>query len=613
MISSSVDEIKNRLDIVQVIGNYIKLHKTGANFRAVCPFHSEKKPSFFVSPARQIWHCFGCAKGGDIFGFVKEIEGVEFGDALRILAQKAGVELKPISQELKTERARLYEICELSGRFFEKQLEGNRIGQDVKKYLLNRGITEESIKKWRLGYSPDAWQGLSDFLVSQGYQREEIEKAGLAVKNEKGSYYDRFRGRIIFPIFDSNSQVIGFGGRVFGDKAKNEIAKYVNTPNTLLYDKSRVLYGLDRAKVDIRRKNECVLVEGYTDVILLSQAGFSNVVASSGTALTPFQLKILKRYSENLLTAFDMDIAGDSATKRGIDLAQVAGFNIKVLLLPENSDPADIIFKNAGDWEEILKNAKSILDFYFDTTFLRNDSKAVEGKKNVSKILLPVIKRVPNEIERSFWIQELAKRLEVKEDDVREELKKIKLSEDPFALEQEETINLPQKSRKELLEERLASLILRCPEEVTYVSADVISVLSPRIYQIISYVKENPDFVSSINAGQRIETPELSVELNDFLNYLLLKSEIETAELKAGEECQNCVREIKFLETRNKLNEISREIKKAEDMRQSEKVDQLSQEFNQCSKSLNELEQISNSERNTPDILNPVRYEKKES
>jgi DNA primase len=599
MLSSPVDEIKNRLDIVEVLGGYIKLHKTGANFRAVCPFHSEKKPSFFVSPARQIWHCFGCGKGGDIFGFVKEIEGVEFGDALRILAQKAGVEIKPVNQELKTERTRLYEICELSARFFEKQLEGNKIGDNVKKYLLDRGITEESIKKWRLGYSPDTWQGLSDFLVSRGYQREEIEKAGLVVKNEKGSYYDRFRGRIIFPIFDLNSQVIGFGGRVFGEKSKTEIAKYVNTPNTLLYDKSQVLYGLDKNKMEIRKKNECVLVEGYTDVILLFQAGYTNVVASSGTALTPYQLKIIKRYSENLLTAFDMDVAGDSATKRGIDLAQTFGFNIKVLLLPEDSDPADIISKNAKDWENILQNSKSILDFYFDTTFSRQDSKTPEGKKAVSKILLPVIKRIPNNIERSFWIQELSKRLEVKEEAVAEELKKTKLSEEVFGLEKEELMNLPQKSRKELLEERLATLILRSPENLSYLFDDTLPLLSPQICQIICYIKENPDFTKAINTGQKIETPELSNELNNLLNYLLLKSEIETAGLEINEECKDCLREIKSLEVKNKLNEISKQIKKAEELHESEKLDRLLQEFNQCSKSLCDLEQ--------------TLYEKKES
>jgi len=597
MLSSPVDEIKNRLDIVEVVGGYIKLHKTGANFRAVCPFHSEKKPSFFVSPARQIWHCFGCQKGGSIFNFVMEIEGVEFGDALRILAQKAGVEMKPVSKELKTERARLYEICELSARFFEKQLEGNKIGDSVKKYLLDRGITEESIKKWRLGYSPDKWQGLSDFLVSQGYLREEIQKAGLVVKNETGNYYDRFRGRIIFPIFDLNSQVIGFGGRVFGEKSKDEIAKYVNTPNTLLYDKSQVLYGLDKNKMEIRKKNECVLVEGYTDVILLFQAGYTNVVASSGTALTPYQLKIIKRYSENLLTAFDMDVAGDSATKRGIDLAQTLGFNIKVLLLPEDSDPADIISKNAKDWENILQNSKSIIDFYFDSTFSRHDSKTPEEKKAVSKILLPVIKRIPNNIERSFWIQELSKRLEVKEEAVAEELKKIKLNEEVFGLEKEELINLPQKSRKDLLEERLAVLILRSPENLSYLFDDVLPLLSPQICQIICYIKENPDFTKAISAGQKIETPELSNELNNLLNYLLLKSEIETDGLEINEECKDCLREIKSLEIKNKLNEISKEIKKAEESHESEKLDKLLQEFNQCSKSLCDFEQISHEKK----------------
>jgi DNA primase len=590
MLSSPVDEIKNRLDIIQVIGSYIKLSKAGANFRAICPFHSEKKPSFFVSPARQIWHCFGCGKGGDIFGFVKEIENVEFGDALRLLAQKAGVELKPVSKELKTERARLYEICEWASRFFEKQLE-SKAGGAVKKYLLDRGLTEESIKKWRLGYSPDRWQVLSDFLVGKGYKRGEIERAGLAVKNEKGNFFDRFRGRIIFPVFDLNSQVIGFGGRVFGEKAKNEVAKYVNTPNTLLYDKSRVLYGLNDGKMDIRKKNECILVEGYTDVILLSQAGFRNVVASSGTALTSFQLKILKRYSENLLTAFDMDIAGDSATKRGIDLAQAIGFNVKVLLLPEESDPADIIQKNAKDWETILQNSKSILDFYFDTTFARHASKTGEAKKKISGILLPVIKRIPNEIERSFWVQELSKRLGVKEEAVAEELKKTKLSREFLALEEEELpVVSQQKSRKELLEERLAALILRSPKTLGSVSEDVFSCLSPRICQVLSFVKDNPAFLSAVNDGRKIETPQLPVEVNDLLNYLLLKSEVEAADPDADTECHHCVREIKFLKIKYKLNELSDEIKRAEEAQNFQMVDKLIKEFNSCSKSLCDLE-----------------------
>ena len=583
MISSPIDEIKNRLNIVEVIGNYIKLQKTGANFRALCPFHSEKKPSFFVSPARQIWHCFGCSKGGSIFNFVMEIEGVEFGDALRILAQKAGIELKrqtPEYSRLKSERQKLYEICELATKFFEKQLEESKIGKEAKKYLVGRGISEESIKKWRIGYSPDVWQGLSDFLTSRGYQKEEIEKAGLGLTSEKGSFYDRFRGRIIFPIFDLNSQVIGFGGRIFKERDKEEVAKYVNTPNTLLYDKSRVLYGLDKAKVEIRKKDFCILVEGYTDVIMSHRAGNENVVATSGTALTPYQLRILKRYSENLVTAFDMDIAGDSATKRGIDLAQLQGFNIKVIRLSEGKDAAEIILKNEEEWKEALENPKSILDFYFETTLSRFDRKTPEGKKEISKILLPVIKRIPNKIEQSHWIQELAKKLEVKEEDIAEELKKVKLSEEIYGLEPEEIINLPQKSRKELLEERIVTLILRSPENLDNLPQKDFHLFSPQIEQLLSHLKENP----------KGEVTKLAPELGDLLNYLSLKTEIETIEVDFKEEFKDCLREIKSLEIKNKLAQISREIKAAEEEKDSKKIEKLIQEFNRYSKSLCDLE-----------------------
>src|SRR5581483_2394960 len=230
-MDSQLEEIKNKLSVVDVVGGYIKLTKTGINYRGVCPFHSEKKPSFFVSPHRQMWHCFGCGAGSSIFDFVMKIEGVEFGDALRILAAKAGIQLKQENPRLRTERARLYEICHLACSFFEKQLESSQIGQEAKKYLLGRGITQDSINRWRLGYSPDTWNGLSDFLVGKGYQRSEIVKAGLAIEKEgkAGDSYDRFRGRIMFPVFDVNSQVVGFGGRVFKEADNKEIAKYINT------------------------------------------------------------------------------------------------------------------------------------------------------------------------------------------------------------------------------------------------------------------------------------------------------------------------------------------------------------------------------------------------
>ncbi len=557
MFNSPIEEIKDRLDIVEVIRGYIKLQKAGANYRALCPFHNEKKPSFFVSPSRQIWHCFGaCSEGGDIFKFIMKIEGVEFGDALRILAQKAGVELKRQDPKLKTERQRLYEILELSCRFFEKQLEVSPTGGEAKEYLLKRGVKEETIKKWRLGYAPDAWQGLSDFLVSRGYKREEIERAGLALKSEKtGNYFDRFRARITFPIFDLSSQVIGFGGRVF----KNEdTAKYVNSPNTLLYDKSRILYGLNKAGVSIRKKDFCVLVEGYMDVILAHQTGFENVVATSGTALTQRQLSILKRYSENLLTAFDMDLAGDSATKRGIDLAQSHGFNIKVITMPEEKDPADVISENPKTWQNLLQEATTIHDFYFNNALAQFDKDTLEGKKGISRILLPVIKRIPNKIEQSHWVKNLADVLQAREEDVLAELSKIKV--DDFSKQTfEQIIVSPPKSRKELLEERLIMLMIKFPEKLSLIKEEDFQIFSCRTLEIINCLKQK--------------------KKNSQIDYFSLKAETGQFNFESKEEFECYLSEIRNLMLKNKLDNISKEIKRAEEEKDFAKANQLFKEF----------------------------------
>jgi DNA primase len=586
MLASPIEEIKNRLDIVEVIQGYIKLQKAGANYRALCPFHSEKKPSLFISPARQIWHCFGCSAGGDVFRFVMQIEGIEFGDALKILAQRSGVELKRQDPKLKTERQRFYEICELSTKFFEKQLEGSKTGQEIKNYLLNRGLDEESIKKWRIGYAPDLWQGLGDFLFSRGYKKEEAERAGLLIKNEEKRFYDRFRGRIIFPIFDLNSQVIGFGGRIFQEPKKKEEnseiieAKYVNTPATLLYDKSRVLYGLDRAKVEIRKKDFCILVEGYIDAIMCSQAGFQNVVATSGIALTPFQLKTLKRYSGNVLTAFDMDIAGDTATKRGIDLAQSQGFNIKIITMP-GKDPADVILEDPKNWEKLVSEARSIVDFYFTTTLTKFDKEKPEGKKEIAKIILPVIKRIPNKIEQSHWIAKLAKELSVKEEDIAEELKKVKIEQKDWFIEENTPFNLEKKSRKEMLEERLLALILKSPTLTSFIEEKELGLFSPKSKEIALNIKNNPNLNFQEN---------FSPELSDFLNYLFLKTEVElNEEIDLGKETETCLREICLLGTKNKLEDAAQLIKKAEEERDWERVKSLAGEFNNLIRELDDL------------------------
>ncbi len=573
---SPIEEIKSKLDIVEVISSYINLKRCGRNFRALCPFHSEKNPSFFVSPERQIWHCFGCSRGGDVFKFVMLIEGIEFGEALKILAQKAGVELKPIKPELKTERMRLFEICELATKFFQKQLE-SKTGKEVLDYLKGRGINDESIQKWRIGWAPKTFDSLIKFLVSKGYKKEEIEKAGLAIKTESGKYYDRFRGRIIFPIFDLNSQVIGFGGRIFKEE---EGAKYINTPNTLLYDKSKVLYGLNEAKVEIRKRDFCILVEGYTDVILAHQVGFENTVSSCGTSLSPFQLRVLKRYSDNLYLAFDMDIAGDFATKRGIDLAQLSGFNIKVVSLPQNKDPADVISENPTSFQEAILNSLSILEFYFQSAFSKYDKKTLEGKKEIAKMLLPVIKRIPNQIEKAHWISKLARELEVREENIERELEKIKIEEETLGIEAEESLTMSQKSRTEILQERILVLLLKSPENIKIINEETISLFDSKASEILQKIKAN----------QKLTPEEFSPETKEYFNILSLRAELEEIDQEnILTDLKFCLKELQSIKIKEKIKEISEKLRMAEVEKNFEKVQQLTEQLRHLTEKLAKL------------------------
>ncbi len=576
MINSPIDEIKNRLDIVDVVKGYVKLEKAGVNYRALCPFHSEKTPSFFVSPSRQIWHCFGgCGKGGDIFRFIMEVEGVEFNDALRILAAKAGVELKKQDPKIKTERQRTYEICELATRFFEKKLKEPSV-KKAKEYLIERGITQESIEKWRLGYSSESWDELINFLESKDYSSKEIEKAGLAVKKEGSNRcYDRFRGRIMFPIFDFSSQPIGFGGRIFDpDNKKLKEAKYLNTSNTLIYDKSKILYGLDKARSEARKKQFFILVEGYTDVIMSHQAGIENVIATSGTALTSYQLIVLKRYCNNLIMAFDMDAAGGSATKRGIELAQENDFNIKVALMPEGLDPADLIFEEPKSWEKTLKESVPIVSFYFQTAFSRFDSSIPENKKKIARIVLPVIKKIDSDIEKDFWIQKLAEKLEVRDKAVIEDL--IKIKDNSSKKEKEENKKQPKKKRIELLEERLLSLIIKNKEKIKLSDLNDMSLFSQETQEIINYLKQ----------GKNKETPS---HLKEKIDYLEMKSEVELENVDCEKEIKDCLSEIKNITIKKRLNEISLEIKKAEKEKDSVESEKLKKEFNAYCQKLSDI------------------------
>jgi len=452
-MSSSVEQIKSRLNIVDVIQGYVKLERAGVNFKARCPFHNEKTPSFFVSPIRQTWHCFGCNRGGDMFSFVMEIEGVEFIEALKILADRAGVSLEPFDKKYKDERSRILKLMEEAKNFY---IEGLKKNLEAKNYLLERGLKEETIKDFGIGFAPPEWRGLLNYLRNKNYSDKEIEKAGMLVRSDKG-IYDRFRGRIMFPIFDGSGRVVGFSGRIFGGgKKEEETAKYINTPQTIIYDKSKILYGFDRAKDEIRRTNKCILVEGQMDLIMSHQAGVKNAVAVSGTALTDYHLNIIKRLSDNIIMAFDKDEAGLAAAKRAIDMALLNDLEVKIAVIPFGKDPADTIKNNPDVWITAVNNSKNIFDFYLD--LLEKIESPQKKIKEIQETILPRLAVLTSEIKRAYWIKEIADRLKIKEEAVWEEMKKIKKEERTGVLKEERKNNFD--NRLQMIENRLIGFIL---------------------------------------------------------------------------------------------------------------------------------------------------------
>ncbi|MBD3282449.1 MAG: DNA primase [Candidatus Portnoybacteria bacterium] len=575
-----IEEIKNRLDIVDVIQGYVKLKKAGKDYKAHCPFHKEKNPSFYVSPSKQIWHCFSCNEGGDIFSFVQKIEGVEFSDALRTLAKKAGVELKREDPAVRSERKIIYDICEEAVVFFGKEL---RKSEKVKDYLKNRGLKGETVRDFRVGYAPDGWRGLYDYLVELGFKAGDMEKAGLVVPNEKSKsgHYDRFRNRIMFPVFDLSGQVVGFSGRLFD----GEGAKYINTPDTLAYNKSHVIYALDRAKVAIRKKDECVLVEGQFDVVMSHQAGVKNAVAVSGSAVTSGHLNILKRYTDNLVFAFDADSGGEGAVKKAVGLAQELDFNIKVALLPEGKDPADMVKDGVGKWKKVLKESKPVMDFYFESVFSKysNDLSA-KDKRDIAKELLPAIKSIANSIEQSHWLQLLGSRLKVSEKDLRDVLGKIKDREKNV---EEKTVDVGGKrSREEGLIEVLISLALRFPKDCSLDGIDDSFFKSSDLKGIFLKLKNSlgngfdlKEFKKNLSSGEK-----------DVVDRLIFKMEYSGLDEKdALEEIDNCTRELKILKIKKKMNDIGLDLKEAERKGNKKKCSELSSKFNKLTNELNKI------------------------
>ncbi len=413
---SDVEIVKSRTNIVDIVGEYVKLTKAGNSFKARCPFHQEKTPSFNVNEEKQFYHCFGCGAGGDVFSFVMEIENLGFREALVLLAQKAGVELQTgftgSSRKSQDKKKKLYDILELTTKFYEKQLWSGEGAKKALPYLRDRGLSDEVIKKFRLGYAPDGWNHVQDFLQKKGFNNEIILQTGTIIKNDKGKTYDRFRNRIMFPISDVMGRTIGFTSRVLPEDDENQ-AKYINTPETILYHKSNVLYGINHAKQSIKQNNFVVVVEGNMDVIAASDSNIENTVAVSGTAMTQDHIRILKRYTDQFTLFFDADEAGVVAARRSVLLCLKEDVQLKMILLKEGKDAADIAKNDPEKLRNIINTAKNAIDVFIDIAKDTYDIKEPHGKRQAIEFVTELLSHISNDIEREEWISRCAKAFDV--------------------------------------------------------------------------------------------------------------------------------------------------------------------------------------------------------
>lgn len=580
-MNSPVQQIKERLSIEEVVSSYIKLDKAGANFKAKCPFHNEKTPSFFVSPDRASYYCFGCGAKGDIFTFIEEFEGLDFKGALKILAERAGVSLLGFSREKEGEKEKLYRVMEESTKFFEKNLV-----DDVKvlEYLKNRGLEDKTIKDFRIGFVKNDWRELYSHLQKKGFTDVEIEKAGLAKKTEKGMY-DRFRGRIMFPISDSSGRIIAFSGRIFEDPSTSSgqvnQAKYLNSPDTPIFSKSAVLYGLDKAKDSIRKNNFSILVEGQMDLVLSHQAGFRNTVATSGTALSDStvskenvvsNLGLLRRLSSNIVLAFDADRAGFNASTRAGKIALSFGMDVKVVSMPEGIDPADLIShgeslmgeaKNGVDaWRTAIRNSRHIIEFVLDKVLNNNKENPRKAGREIKEKVLPYVDSIESSIEKSHFIKLISNKSGIAEDALIEDLKKV---ESELKSETEETKiakeNVEKKIRKDPIERRLLGiafwqesiknrvidpeLIFKKLEKVKEVYKDIKEDL---IYEAEEFYSNNENLDKDVNEML------LNIE-EEYLNEELAKEMVDLQNLKGKKE------EIEIFKKINEINKRKEDIK----------------------------------------------------
>ena len=587
-----VEEVLSKVDIVELINERVPLKKAGRNFKANCPFHSEKTPSFIVSPERQIFKCFGCSAGGNAYKFLMDYEKMDFGEALRYLADRVGVKLKsyrPGPDESK--RRRLYEINHLAAETYHFLLTKHQAGKQARQYLADRGIKKETIEEFMLGYAPRKYELISQFLVvKKGFSPEEVEASGLVFKNDRGNLTDRFRGRIMFPLTDNRGNIVGFSGRII--TPQENTGKYINTPETTIYHKSQLLFGFNQAKEALRKTKQVVVVEGEFDMISPYQAGVKNIVAIKGSALTEEQIRLLSRYVEELVLALDADSAGDAAARRGIQSAVNEGLNVRVVSLGDKfKDPDEAARTDPEFFQKQIKKAQSIFDFYIASALKRFDVSTAWGKKRVADEVTPILSGINDEVLQSHYAQNLANKLEIDTQVIWEKIQKsgsvlVAQKDNQQAFRQEE-----KKDRRQVLSDYLFALCFQENRHQELVDSSLKELVgNPGLVRVIEaleeYLSAHDDQFDSQEFVKKLPE-ELVVIFDNFFVYPLSEKladpqaqDKEIAQIKKGLEL------ISLEAARKKL---SGQIRQAEEAGKETQIEKLSGQIDEIDQEIKQL------------------------
>lgn len=565
-MSDQVDEVKQKTDIVSVIGESVALKKAGRNFKGNCPFHTEKTPSFMVSPELQMYKCFGCSEAGDVFTFLQKQEGMDFPETLKVLAEKAGVKLKPMKGRNFSEKEVLYETVLATSKFYQYILLKHPMGKRALEYLKkDRGLSEKTIKEFKLGFSPKGATGVSAFFLKKK-KKDPVDfvKAGILIKG-RGGYFDRFGGRVIFPLFDHRGNPIGFAGRLLPED-KRDLAKYINSPETLIYHKSNVLYGLDKTRSFIKQKKEVVVVEGELDLISSWEAGVKNVIATKGTALTAEQVKLLSRFTEKLVLALDSDFAGNEAALRGMVVAQNEGLEIMVAKLGKYKDPDDAAKKDPSFYKKAIKDATDVWEFVINFVLKKYDTTKAMGKARASKEISFYLSMIKNKVVLSHYVKVLADRLSVPEESILDGMSPQKNTFKKPERENKEPSSSLKKTAREIKEERILYLFFQNEGEMEVATLEIIktSFLRKVLEEYKKYTKRNKN--ANIKGFSRHLSPELKQRFFD----LIFKEKEYSPDLEeALKEAQSIILALEILEIKEKLKELARKMKEKEGKNES--------------------------------------------